>query len=346
MASAVNSETGLNLAFTYNSDGLRLTKTVGDTEHKYIWQGSKLVSEYYDGKELEFFYDESGNPYAFSYKAGSTATPVTYYYLTNLQGDVTAILDANGNIVAGYTYDAWGKLLSATGDIADINPLRYRGYYYDSELGMYYLKSRYYDPGICRFINADDVSNLGTNSDFVSVNLFLYCGNNPVIRIDKNGDFWNTIIGAAAGALVGGITAAMMGTDIKAGVVSGAINGAITGAAVDIAIATGGAGVVALVALGGIGGATSSYINQRMNGKSHSEVDFRTVAIDGVWGAVGTMLSIGTAGIGSNQVQNLRQILSKPIKKIAKQAVDDFSMSAIISFGTWLNGTKMSILSQ
>ena len=139
LASATNTAENLTATYTYDSDGLRLTKTINGVEHKYLWQGSKLVSEYYDGKELEFFYDESGNPYAFSYKASSTATPVTYYYLTNLQGDITGILDSSGTSVASYTYNAWGKLLSSSGDLASINPLRYRGYYYDAELEMYYL---------------------------------------------------------------------------------------------------------------------------------------------------------------------------------------------------------------
>lgn len=130
---------GLTATYTYDSDGLRLTKTINGVEHKYLWQGSKLVSEYYDGKELEFFYDESGNPYAFSYKSGSTATPVTYYYLTNLQGDITGVLDTSGTTVATYTYNAWGKLLSSSGDLASINPLRYRGYYYDAETELYII---------------------------------------------------------------------------------------------------------------------------------------------------------------------------------------------------------------
>ena len=123
LSSATNTAENLTATYTYDSDGLRLTKTVGGVEHKYLWQGSKLVSEYYDGIELEFFYDESGNPYAFSYKASSSASPVTYYYLTNLQGDVTGILNASGNSVASYTYNAWGRLLSSSGTLADVNPL-------------------------------------------------------------------------------------------------------------------------------------------------------------------------------------------------------------------------------
>lgn len=168
-------------------------------EHKYLWQGSKLVSEYYGGKELEFFYDESGNPYAFSYKASSTATPVMYYYLTNLQGDVTGILNASGNSVASYTYNAWGKLLSSSGTMASINPLRYRGYYYDAELEMYYLKSRYYDPEICRFINADIYASTGQG--FIGCNMFVYCGNNPVNHVDPFGTLFKELLDAFSEAL-------------------------------------------------------------------------------------------------------------------------------------------------
>ncbi len=199
LASATNTAENLTATYTYDSDGLRLTKTINGVEHKYLWQGSKLVSEYYDGKELEFFYDESGNPYAFSYKASSSATPVMYYYLTNLQGDITGILDASGTTVAAYTYNAWGKLLSSSGDKASINPLRYRGYYYDAELGMYYVSSRYYAPEICRFINAD--SYVSTGQGFLGCNAFSYCLNNPVLYKDFDG----YIAGIDDAAIAGGI---------------------------------------------------------------------------------------------------------------------------------------------
>ena len=190
LTSAVNSSTGLNNSYTYDMDGLRLTKTVGNVEHKYVWQGSKLVAEYFGGTELEFFYDENGSPYAFSYKATASATPVMYYYVTNLQGDVVSILNAGGTSVAEYSYNAWGKVLSATGTMAAINPIRYRGYYFDSDSGLYYLKSRYYDPNLQRFINSDDIASTGQG--FVGVNVFVYCGNGPVVRRDANGYFWET----------------------------------------------------------------------------------------------------------------------------------------------------------
>ena len=203
LATITASSGGTVASYTYDVDGLRQTKTVGGVEHRYVWQGNKLVSEYWDGKELEFFYDESGMPYAFSYKSSSSATPVFYYYVTNLQGDVVKILTASGTEVANYSYNAWGKLLSSSGTMASVNPIRYRGYYFDAETGLYYVSSRYYDPEICRFINSDDVSNLGSNCDFASVNLFAYCGNNPVNRSDPDGTDWRTVfaVGFKAAAI-------------------------------------------------------------------------------------------------------------------------------------------------
>ena len=131
-------------------------------------------------------------PYAFSYKSSSSATPVFYYYVTNLQGDVVKILTASGAVVANYSYNAWGKLLSSSGTMASVNPIRYRGYYFDAETGFYYLVSRYYDPQICRFVNVD--SQLDSEANFVGCNVFVYCANNPVLRVDPTGCFIKNII--------------------------------------------------------------------------------------------------------------------------------------------------------
>ena len=109
---------------------------------------------------MDFFYDESGRPFAFNYSVdGGIAS--TYYYILNLQGDVVQIIDANGVMQAEYVYSPWGEIISAEGDLAEVNPLRYRGYYYDSETGFYYLQSRYYDPENHRFINADSYASTG-----------------------------------------------------------------------------------------------------------------------------------------------------------------------------------------
>ena len=235
LTSAVNSSTGLNNSYTYDMDGLRLTKTVGSVEHKYVWQGSKLVAEYFGGTELEFFYDENGAPYAFSYKATASATPVMYYYVTNLQGDVVSILNASGTSVAEYSYNAWGKVLSATGTMAAINPIRYRGYYFDSDSGLYYVSNRYYDSEIGRFISTDDIDYLGADGSLLGYNLFAYCLNNPVNRFDVNGNWsmpnWAKVtLGAVA--TVGAVTITVATGGAAAPVLIGVAASTLGGAAV------------------------------------------------------------------------------------------------------------------
>ena len=92
----------------------------------------------------------------------------------------------NGNCVASYTYNAWGEHTVTnytSANIGNINPFRYRGYYYDTETGFYYLNARYYDPQIKRFISADEIGYLGANGDLNSYNLYAYCSNNPMVYI-------------------------------------------------------------------------------------------------------------------------------------------------------------------
>ena len=132
---------------------------------------------------LDFIYDESGKPFAMIDQL--SAQPNTYYYVLNLQGDVVKLVTESGAVAASYEYDAWGNILSQSGSMADRNPLRYRGYYYDSETGFYYLQSRYYDPATRRFINADDYASTGQG--LLGTNMFAYCRNSPVIRIDLHG---------------------------------------------------------------------------------------------------------------------------------------------------------------
>ncbi len=143
---------------------------------------------------------------------GNTSTK--YYFAKSIQGDVMALIAENGTIVARYDYDAYGKLLSvkdASGaeitdpsHIANLNPIRYRGYYFDSETGFYYLNSRYYDPEICRFISPDDASLLGANGTIPSYNLYAYCENNPVNCLDVDGNLSELVV-AALMALGGGL---------------------------------------------------------------------------------------------------------------------------------------------
>ena len=145
--------------------GLRRSRVSVVTEHhEYVYASGTLLRETITTTDaegntttepLDFVYDLNGSPYALNYTNGTNTTQ-TYYYITNVQGDVTHLVTADGTVVAEYGYDAWGKVTAAIGAMAEVNPLRYREYYYDAETGLYYVSSRYYDPEIGRFINADN----------------------------------------------------------------------------------------------------------------------------------------------------------------------------------------------
>ena len=172
-------------AEAYASGALVSTETV---THEYLTQSGKIVREVItaptETTTLDFFYDESGRPFAFNYTPEGS-TPNTYYYILNLQGDVVQIIDEGGVLQAEYIYSPWGEIISAEGDLAEVNPLRYRGYYYDSETGFYYLQSRYYDPENHRFINADSFASTGQG--IVGTNMFAYVNSDPVNCIDADG---------------------------------------------------------------------------------------------------------------------------------------------------------------
>ena len=171
------------LNFAYNESGLRTSKTVNGVAHSYVWQGSKLAADITDAYALYFHYDSSGEVIGFTRTASDTDTE--YFYVKNLQGDILKVITATGTEAATYTYDAWGKLLTSTGDLAEVNPLRYRGYFYDTETSLYYLKSRYYDPEVGRFINPDGYNSTGQG--IIGTNMFAYCLNNPAIFSDDAG---------------------------------------------------------------------------------------------------------------------------------------------------------------
>ena len=177
---------GKNITFTYDVDGIRDSKTINGVKHEYVTLDGLIYQEKWGNNTLTFSYDNNDKPYAVKYNN------TTYYYVLNQQGDVIRIVDENGTTKAEYTYDAWGNVIASTGTdsgIGAVNPLLYRGYYYDSELGMYYLRSRYYDPGVKRFINADSVDYLGENKTELSYNLFAYCENDAVNQVDHNGTY-------------------------------------------------------------------------------------------------------------------------------------------------------------
>jgi len=186
------SQNGTTVAtYTYDADGLRTSKTVGETVTEYYWMNGMLYGQKTGEEYIFFLYDENGNVYGFVVKNSNSQS--YYYYEFNLQGDIIGIINSSGTRAVEYAYGVWGDILSITGTLADTigqkNPLRYRGYYYDIETGFYYLQSRYYDAEICRFLNADGYVSTGQNIN--GFNMFAYCGNNPVSRADYTGLSWS-----------------------------------------------------------------------------------------------------------------------------------------------------------
>ena len=171
--------------YEYNASGFRTHKTVHGVKHAYCLEGSKILKETYGDHTLIPLYDNADSVCGLLYDN----TP--YYFNKNQQGDILSIVDENASQVARYSYDAWGvcRIDSDTSGvgIADVNPFRYRGYYYDTETGFYYLESRYYDPGTGRFLNADEIMYLGAGNAVLGYNIYAYCVNNPINNIDPTG---------------------------------------------------------------------------------------------------------------------------------------------------------------
>ena len=197
-------KSGQTITYGSDSDGKRITKTVDGTTYNYHYLGDQLVELTWDGNKLHFTYDSTG---PLSVNCNGTE----YFYVKNAQGDVTGLVSASGTRVVTYTYDAWGNPLTTTGSLATTlgaqNPLRYRGYVYDTETGLYYLQSRYYNPGWGRFINVD--SQLNCSMDIGGCNAFAYCLNNPVNMADIDGHVPKWLSGALT--VVSGITQAISG---------------------------------------------------------------------------------------------------------------------------------------
>lgn len=207
---------GLEAAYTYDASGIRTSKKVNGTTTEYLTAGGSVLGEKKNGVWQYYLYDGDGQPFAISYKGSD------YYYIRDNLRTITGLVDANGAAVVNYRYDSWGRMLDITGSMAETlgkdNPYRYKGYCYDEETGMYYLKSRYYAPEICRFISADDISAmLDSPMSLWDKNLYVYCDNDPVNKKDDDGEIADFvamgIIGAVANVSISFITAKMLGQD-------------------------------------------------------------------------------------------------------------------------------------
>ncbi|MBQ8044966.1 MAG: RHS repeat-associated core domain-containing protein, partial [Bacteroidales bacterium] len=177
-------------SFTYNDEGIRTSKNAAGSLHIYTLEGSKVVKDSWGNRMLLFLYDESGSPIGLQYRDTSYAEGVfdTYYFEKNLFGDIIAIYNSSGTKIGTYTYDAWGNCTTSTTSesttaekrvVKNYNPFRYRGYFYDYELGLYYLQSRYYNPNTGRFVQPASISSLNCASIY-SFNLYAYATNDAV----------------------------------------------------------------------------------------------------------------------------------------------------------------------
>ena len=191
------------VTFAYDSDGKRVRKTSGENTTTYYYNGNVLsglvrkaakdAGTTGTGTTVQFVYDTQGKPFMLRLN-GKT----DYFYLYNGLGDITGLIDSSNKVVVRYQYNSWGKVTSSEDtsgvSLATLNPFRYRKYVFDQETGLYCLGSRYYDPEVGRFVNADDTDVIFAKpQELYHKNLYVYCDNNPVVRRDLQGYFWETL---------------------------------------------------------------------------------------------------------------------------------------------------------
>ena len=324
------------IEFTYNADGIRTSKTVDGVEHRYYLSGSLILGETWTENGVEhtvvYIYDESSTPVGIQYRNSAyTAYKFdSFFFEKNLQGDVVAIYNEFGEQLGAYFYDAWGNhtVYEFTTNTAlensilnTYNPFRYRSYFYDVETELYYLQTRYYNPVWGRFLNMDDIDAItATPADLTDKNLYAYCDNNPVTRMDAGGEFWHILAGAVVGAIVGAVVAGVSSyiengsvdwLDVGVSAAAGAIGGILATTSVGVAGSIVGNAVISMAT-----NATSQAIEN--NGFSNFNVD--DMLIDGVVGGISG--AIGGAGKGSAHLNKLgKQTLKRPFKTMAHKGV-------------------------
>ena len=309
--------------FTYNGFNERLTKTVNGVVSNYIYHKGELLKETRGEDTIIYIYGKEGI-------AGIKVNDAEYIFRKNIFGDVTHIYSISGGLVGEYKYTAFGEctVITDINGIATLNPIRYRGYYYDAELNLYYLVNRYYDPKSCRFISRDDVSYADPES-INGLNLYAYCGNNPVMNTDPSGTAFiaSLLIGAAIGAIAGGVSyaAGQVITGLTTGkwdwswggflgsIVGGAIGGAIGGSMVGlIGNAIGlGSGAIGLVraAVSGFTTTFGSMLGENITGDA--EYSFGEMLGVSLFATVGSVLSVGIMNSSSIPANSFNYLFKK-----------------------------------
>ena len=336
-----------NISYTYDMAGVRSSKTVGSTKYDFTTLSGLVIRQTGGGKTIDFVYDENNQPLAMKYNN------TLYYYVLNAQGDVVRIVNSSRSVVASYTYDPWGKIISSSGTLADINPLRYRGYYYDSETGFYYLQSRYYDPEIGRFINADSYASTDATG-LLSTNMFAYCENDPVNKSDPTGEVAPILVAMAGGALVG--IAEQFMTDVIYAMVTGQpLDACFSSVGTYVSSAVGGA--MSVLPGGGVMRAFSeiiltSYIKETVDmivypGR-YTEVDPNSEILESAAGS--GMSKLGEKGSAkiADKINKTASNMTKHSSKASKNAVKNAASKAggaLKSFGKYF-GNIFSIVTR
>lgn len=288
------------IEYTYNDQGYRIQKefsnfngsgfTINQTiDYELI--DDKVVYETDGSYGIIYTYDYDGTLISFNYDSDITDqnSGSEYFYIRNQMGDITHIATSDGTVVVHYVYDAYGNIVdidseSGYSTLAEINSYRYRGYRYDSEISMYYLNSRYYNPEVGRFINSDVM--LGQTKDLSSTNMYLYCANNPIMYVDEDGKFWNI----AAGFIIGGLISATVSIASQL-ITTGEVDLVQTGIAF---LAGGASGALAATGIGlagsiianaGIGGVTDT-VSQLASTGSFAELDPISIVASTIMGGV------------------------------------------------------------
>ena len=335
-------------SYKYNADGLRTSKTVDGKTINHIWDGNKQIvvdmddSDWYSAE----VYVRGTNLLAkFSKQSGNVKTDYQYY-TQNAHGDVVNLTDSTGAITKSYKYDAFG--VEQNVDDADDNAFRYCGEYYDSESGTIYLRARYYDPTIGRFISRDSVT--GENTDPLSLNLYTYCHNNPIIGTDPSGHALHLLIGAAVGALIsGGIT---LVSEIK----EKGIKGLDMDTVKNVAISSVGGAIGGALAASGVGLAGQIIGNAAISAGSNlaecainkHPVDTKSLLIDTAAGAIGGLIGGSGAKGGKlvNQFKSSKYHLqfAKKASKIAeyKSTISSVKRASVVSTARYYAAAKIS----
>ena len=355
---------GMNLSYSYNADGQRTSKSRSAYyTDEYVYYGTQLSTLIRNGvgykHSLTFIYDDNGQALGFYYDTNlNDSNPGTkYYYVCNAQGDVLQLRDHTNAPVANYYYDTWGKLLGITdangnaitafNSVAVLNPIRYRGYFYDTETGFYYLNSRYYDPEIGRFINADAMIKApGLNA--LSTNMFTYCANNPILYSDSTGQWFlfDDLIAGAVGLVVG-VTSQFVG-DVVHSVSQGKWEFSSWETYVGSGVGGAVGGITAIyagpVAGAAVGAGTSTLVGQTLenltgrNKRSTSEILTNTAIDATIGGLTSKFLPVNVPGItkGRNSMSavyqsGLTKIKNETAKKMSPKVIGKGVISGVVS---------------